>query len=293
MNKTQIFCFHRISDEVSPAYPPLPIKVFDKICSYISRKFLVIPLNEINNSFESKKQRAVITFDDAYYDFYENALSILQKYKMPATQHIITNCAETGETFWTQKLNKVIETYYFTKTKLEFPELQIDFIIKSQKETERTAIKIYLYLLNNENKESYINQLVANLNQPVVYTPMMNWEQINEVTKYNISFGSHTHTHINLKETDIKTMVFELIHSKKIIEENVKNNSCESLAFPNGQYNNAVVSEAIKCQYKYLLTTEAKYLNHELLPLVPRIELYNNKWWKNYLKLNINRFYSS
>jgi len=144
-SKLQLFCFHRISDEFSPAYPPIPVKVFDKIMSFINRHYLVIPIEEIGNSFISKKTRMIITFDDAFYDFYENALPILQKYKFPAIQHVITNCAESTESFWTQRLNKIIEAYFFEKQKLIIPELNVNKIIEQVEDVEHIALNLYLY----------------------------------------------------------------------------------------------------------------------------------------------------
>lgn len=109
--KYHIFCFHRVSDEYSPAYPPIPVKVFDRICRFIKRNYNIIDIEDSENAKTNKKPSAIITFDDAYMDFYENALPILFKYKIPAIQHIITHSAETGETFWTQKLNKIVKKY--------------------------------------------------------------------------------------------------------------------------------------------------------------------------------------
>ena len=40
--KYHIFCFHRVSDEYSPAYPPIPVKVFDRICRFLNRNFNIL-----------------------------------------------------------------------------------------------------------------------------------------------------------------------------------------------------------------------------------------------------------
>src|SRR6056297_2982137 len=158
-SKTQIFCFHRISNEISPAYPPIPVAVFDKICKFIDKRYLVIPLHEIQQSFRSRKPRAVITFDDAYYDFYSEALPVLVKYKLPAVQHVITTCAENGQSFWTQQLNKIIEAYAFQKIPLDFAPLNIHQIQLQTNSIEKTALKIYKWLLPRTDKEKYLAQL--------------------------------------------------------------------------------------------------------------------------------------
>lgn len=114
INKLHTFAFHRVSEEFSPAYPPMPPKTFERIVKFLNRNYLVIPQEELteNTKFKSKKKLCVVTFDDAYYDFAQYALPILEKHKTPAALHIISNVAQNASTFWTQRLNKIIESYF-------------------------------------------------------------------------------------------------------------------------------------------------------------------------------------
>ncbi|TVR79788.1 MAG: polysaccharide deacetylase family protein [Chitinophagaceae bacterium] len=286
-SKTQIYCFHRVSDEFSPAYPPMPVDVFKKVCNYIDRNYLVIPIEEVKKDFSSKKMRAVITFDDAYYDFYENALPILSELKMPAIQHVITHSADTGESFWTQQLNKIIETYYFQKKKLSIPDFNIEVLLNNPAEVKKTAINVYLKLLNLKDKDKYIKEMESGLDEKVSFTKMMNWKEINDCLNYGISIGSHTHTHPTLTELSSEQLHFELQHSKKMILENTNVENCHSIAYPNGRYNEEVNKIAESCGYKFLLTTEAKSVEKsEKENLLPRFDLYNNEWWKLRLRLS-------
>lgn len=287
-SKTQIVAFHRISDEFSPAYPPIPVKVFDKILSYMNRHYFVIPIEDMGKSFASKKTRLVITFDDAYYDFYENALPLLNKYKFPALQHIITHSAETGESFWTQKLNKMIEACFTKKQDLVIPDLQINRRLNSSKEVERTALEVYLMLLDRTDRNEILKKIEVQLGDDLVYTRMMGWKELNECTKFGISMGSHTHNHAtlsNMNETELK---FELEHSRNLILDNIHSSECLSLAFPNGKFNEAVIRTALDSGYKYLLSAEGASVNgDDFSSVLPRFCIYNKEWWKNYIKLFI------
>jgi len=288
--KTQIFGFHRISDEFSPAYPPIPVKVFEKILSYINRHYFVIPIEEIGKSFTTKKTRLVITFDDAYYDFYENALPLLSKYKFPALQHVITHSAETGESFWTQRLNKMIEACFIGKRELVIPELQINRRLNNAKEVEKTALEVYLLLLDRTDREDILKKMEEPIKDQVAYTRMMGWKELNECTKYGINIGSHTHNHATLSNMDEAALKFELEHSRKLILGNVHSSECLSLAFPNGKFNDAVIRVARDTGYKYLLSAESASANGDDLSCVmPRFCIYNKEWWKNYVKLFLIR----
>ena len=291
-SKTQIFCFHRVSDEFSPAYPPIPVRVFEQILSFLNRNYLVIPIEEIDKKFTSGKPRMILTFDDAYYDFYENALSLLNKYKFPAVQHVITNSADTGESFWTQKLNKLIEACFNNKQNLVIPELEINRRLNDIKEVEKTALQIYLMLLGRLDRDDILKKFEVQLKDKVTYTRMMNWNELNECTKYSISIGSHTHNHATLTRMNNTELRFDLEHSRNLILKNIKSSKCLSLAFPNGQYNQEVIENALHCGYKYLFGTEPLSINQKAVPeILPRFSVYNKQWWKNYLKLIFYRFY--
>ncbi len=285
-NKTQIFCFHRVSNEFSLAYPPIPIKVFEKIISFIYKNYFVIPIEEIGNNFNTKKPYLIITFDDAYYDFYENVLPIFIKYKLPALQHVISNCAETGESFWTQKLNNIIEAYYSKKQKLIIPELNVKKNNLNSHDVENIAFKLYLYLMNNDKREEYIHNLELKLNSNVIHTRMMNWNELNECTKYGISIGSHTHNHPILPSLEENKIKYELEFSRQLICKNIPSSKCLSLAFPNGKYNKIVIQLAYNLGYKYLFSTESNSIysiNRNFV--LPRFSIYNKEWWKNNIKL--------
>ncbi len=284
-DKTHIFCFHRISDEYSPAYPPIPVKVFDNICRHISRKYVVIPLDALHEKPLKTKTRAIITFDDAYYDFYENAMPILSKHKMPAVQHVITTCAETGESFWTQQLNKIVEGYHQTKTPIVLPELALNLNVRTARETERAALSIYKQLLPLPERMVYLKQLAQKLDNPLKQTKMMQWPEIIDSQKHGICFGSHTHSHANLTTLTEADLDYELKHSASLIKKQLAPQAVFPLAFPNGMYDLNVLQTAKNAGYDVMFSTESKAYSFELFPVLPRFSLYHQQWWKNYLRL--------
>jgi hypothetical protein len=78
---------------------------------------------------------------------------------------------------------------------------------------------------------------------------VLSWEEIRELKKAGIEFGSHTHSHHLLNLEDEKTIEEELKLSKKKLEENLKE-KIEFLAYPSGLYNSKVKELAEKVGYK-------------------------------------------
>ena len=83
-------------------------------------------------------------------------------------------------------------------------------------------------------------------------------DKIREMSKHNISWGSHTVTHPVLSEITIDEAGSEIERSKKILEELLKQN-IDFFAYPVGKkrhFNEAVKDAVKRCGYKAALTTE-------------------------------------
>lgn len=286
MNKIQIFSFHSISDKKSVTYPSIPVRVFKKICSFLSRNYFIIPLEEISYSHRTSKTIGIITFDDGFYDFYENALEILNASKFSATQNIIVNCVNTGETLWTQKLNDLLDCFYNQNKKIIIPQLNISSNIHNKSDFEKLCLKIYFEILQNNKNLDFIQILENSLNHEVSYTKMMNWNEIIECSEYNISFGSHTMSHQNLTLLNQDDLDYEVKESKYIIENELQGKSCDIIAYPNGIYNSNVVEACKNANYKFMLTTMHKSIKNPVNCFdLPRFNIYNETFYMNLLKI--------
>ena len=258
---------------------------------FLKKRYLIIPLEEIGQSFQSKKPRLVITFDDAFLDFYENALPLLVKHQVPALQNIITQCAETGEPLWTQKLNKMVEVYFREGREKELADyFHLESGTIERADIGNIALRIYKQLLEDVNREERINQMFDNLGARYKETRMMGWRHIRDSMKHGIAIGSHTHSHQNLTLLSDETLHFELQQSAALIEEKTGKPPL-GIAYPNGRFDQRVIQQSLDSGYKFLLTVEERILRqpefrNQKPVLIPRFNVYHTSYWKNYLKLN-------
>lgn len=289
MGKYYSLCFHRISDEHSPAYPPIPVKVFEDIIKYLKKRVGFIAPSDIFDPDFDKRKGVLITFDDGFYDFYENAMPVLEKYNVPAVQNIITSCADSGESFWTQKLNKIVEAFYNANREQELGAVTLFNQAYNPKDSaEKTALKLYLLLLTKSNRDSIINSLVKLLGYTPEYTRMMTWEEIKSVQNNNIAIGSHTHSHRNLTLLKPKTVKEELMSSFDALSSKL-GEAPFFVAYPNGQYNEKVLEKSWETGFKAGLTISASSFglgeSSSKIVVVPRFNVHSQTLWKNILKL--------
>jgi len=76
----------------------------------------------------------------------------------------------------------------------------------------------------------------------------LNWDQILEMKKNGIEFGSHTHRHPDLTRVSDERIERELEYSKKILEERL-GEKVPFISFPFGRYNEKIVQKAKEIGY--------------------------------------------
>lgn len=140
-------------------------------------------------------------------------------------------------------------------------------------------------MLNNPQRDAVIDELEAKLKTPAQHTRMLTWEELRQIPKDLISFGSHTQTHSNLVTLTADAVRSELKESYQSIKQEL-GISPISLAYPNGQYTEQINQIAKEEGYKILYTCNATTsIVGNSGQLYHRNILYNKEYWKNRIKM--------
>lgn len=126
----------------------------------------------------------------------------------------------------------------------------------------------------------------------------INVEELKELAKNPlITIGSHSFSHIPLKNCDDNELEFELNQSKKFLEEIILK-KVNAISYPFGSFDHRTIKFAKKAGYNYGFTTKFNFLNNLDNKLeIPRIDIWNNDNYfsfKNKIsgKWNWMRFFS-
>lgn len=291
-----VLCLHRVSNNIDILFPPLNIQVFDDLVKYLSKNFNVCNTEDFFNvEKKEKKIKVLISFDDGYKDFIQNALPIIKKYNVPVVHNIIVDAIEKNLVPWTQQINDLINLMYFKGNYGVFKLSDYDIkISKDLKETIKSGMNIYQKLLNvnSEERAKFIKELkkISGLNYS--QNQMMSWNDINICLNSNVEIGSHSYTHDTLSTINNKNKLEnEISYSKKIIEKKT-NRRVTIIAFPNGDFNENVINIAKKSGYKYLFSTQENYYDFRIEnKTIPRISIYHNNLHETIFKLyNFHNF---
>ena len=274
--KIKILMYHRIADnsiDILPYYSQLNVSVksFEEQIIYLKKNYNIIRVEDIENAPENS---VIITFDDGYLDNYTNAYPILKKYDVPATIFVAADAID-GKILWINK-------YYYCLNNISLEELidyfniitNADIKLKNKIKSAEEMQHFLMFKLNKKRREIIIEKIIKHFKLKLPIKNYMTWNNLKEMSKNNISIGSHTCSHQLLSTLTAEEIEEELINSKKKIEDNV--NKVNAIAYPWGNkksFNKEVIKTASK-YYKYGLTT-LPYLNFKNKLLLPRISVPN------------------
>lgn len=94
---------HQVSPQQNHFWPPLTPSVFEDLLIFLKEHFEVTRFDALAAT-RSSRPRAILSFDDGYYNFVEYALPLLEKHKLTANLNVIPDCLETGKPIWNVQL---------------------------------------------------------------------------------------------------------------------------------------------------------------------------------------------
>ena len=260
-NGVTILCFHRISSQYDYFWQPIYPETFRLMLESLVKEYQIIPISQIENkSFRSTKPPLVLSFDDGYKDFIEEAIPVLHYYEAPSNHNIVIDCADGKSYIWTQKLNHLFNLLRNSSRFSINIALDKNFVLDIKQPCKNWFAHyyktlFYLFKLDVIDRSECIAVLEQYLNITETDYPikMMNWDDIKFIATNNVEIGSHTASHVSLSavKNDV-TFEHELNYSKKIIEEMLKC-ECPVIALPNGLSNGEANQKISEAGYKTVL----------------------------------------
>lgn len=223
-NYANILLYHRVA---RGGADPWGLKVtpehFDTHIRYIKEHYHIMRFED--DWSDVREPFVVITFDDGYLDNYEVALPILEKYQVPATIFVSTECIGNDDLLWWDCLERmVMHSSSFPK----FVELEGEhFVLSGGIEDDKVALlqsvrdKLKM-LLPGERKK--ILKILKGEVQEIDYAGgedrVITREELKRLADSPwITIGGHTVTHSMLSVESEDMQRWEFMESKHYLEE--------------------------------------------------------------------------
>lgn len=288
--KPLILLYHRVLEDDDPEMfysikgMTVTTDVFEAQMEFLKRRFRILSLSKLRELIENGNplphRSVVITFDDGWRDNYQNAWPILKKLGIPAAIYLTVGLIETGDKVWFNKAIMIFKSGKPDADKImkvvrsicknppppsEYPHDIVGFV---------DMLKPYSIKLINDVVDHLIKESCPAENEDRKYRNMLSWDEIVEMKLAGIEFGSHGMSHGILPHLTRDEIRRELIDSKRIMEAKLEN-TIETFAFPNGDYNSEIIADAREAGYKCCLATESgiKQEHYDLYNM-PRIGIH-------------------
>jgi peptidoglycan/xylan/chitin deacetylase (PgdA/CDA1 family) len=294
MNAT-ILLFHRVNPVRDVLWDPMAPALFEKIMHFVNKKYEVISLNDLCLHHKvTQKPPLAITFDDGFKDYVDYALPILNKFNFHSTMFVVTNSVEENMPTWTY----VMDYLFYNTQKFEIPyfdygeECQSFARYKWQTKEEQIIycrkFKQVLKKVENAKRIAIMNAFMNGFDDVNIPRDLMlSWDELRSLNNEWVDIGSHSVSHPPLatiiNEQELQS---EIKVSGDIIEKNL-GYFPSAISYPVGSYNKQVKELSKKAGYKIGLAVDQKLYNSDKQDLfaVPRIELYNDSFLRNKIKI--------
>lgn len=222
--------FHRVLDDQSyqktNSLPGIVIRdrTFQELLQYLGGRYEPVALSDVVPGTTSGKMRVAITFDDGWRDNYTTALPVVKASRMPITIFVCPAVLGQEMPFWPERAMALLRA---TKPGAD-PE-QLAKEIEALKQVAPEKRERYFADLDEQASERHALVETHSIDRT------LSWDEVTEMDKAGVRFGSHTDTHQILTAGSAHLAREEVRLSKEVLELNLAK-PCEIFAYPNGNW---------------------------------------------------------
>lgn len=263
----------RLQATWQPFRPQLSVIDLDKGLATLAKHYHFVSMCQAVAMISGKEPiqpySLVLTFDDGYRNNVTHALPILKRYCAPAAFFLAVGNIERREPFWYDRLDYAIQ--HLRKEHLVPFAGQSLFFQPNQEKISRTTFATLRNLIKTV-KRPYnetmveVNRIAADMENNAGCSladiferdhsrAIMSWEDVKWAADQGVTIGSHSVDHSLLDRLDENSVREQLVVSKKTIEQHV-GRKCPYFCYPNGNWNNKIVSLLRNTGYVAAITTD-------------------------------------
>lgn len=245
----RILAYHRIAEfKETPAGACPNISAtpgsFQRQMRHLALRYRVVSMPEVLDAVERNKplpDRAVlITFDDAYTDFADNAWPILQQFRLPATVFVPTAFPDHPElVFWWERLYHA----FAQTTRRELSDSPLGPLPLAKPDQRRRgllALVEYVQTRPFDAAMKLVDHVCAQLvEHPHNTSSVLSWYRLRQLAADGVTLGSHTRTHPIMTQISPQQVREEVRQSQADLKREI-GFAPPIFCYPNGDHNDTV-----------------------------------------------------
>ena len=262
-----IVAFHRVvadfEREVRRAIPGLLIgeATFEAQLDALHRAgFEVAPLDfalqVLSGERTSRRDLAVLTFDDGYRDVHAHALPILRRRGLPATVYLASGCIGSGQPFPHDRLYALLlDNLFCGERSGRRAEPTPEAALQCAALVERLIAGHSARALETLMDAMATRPTGALAPQPSPSSLPLDWAEVRTLAGAGVALGAHTVRHAVLVHEEAAAIEREIVESRQKIERETGQRVLD-FAYPNGLFDPRVLAALGRAGFRSAVTTE-------------------------------------
>ena len=234
-------------------------RTFRRLARHIAESYEPVSLCDCRPGRRGGRLRVAFTFDDGWSDNGTTALPVAREYGIPMSIFICPGLVGSETPFWPEQVTALYRAKSSAATSAEIGEII---------ETLKTH--------SPEDRNDVLNKILEGTEVSPDFSRVdstLSWEEIVDMDRQGVVFGSHTFTHQILTTVPEQTVLREIRESREAIEQTL-GKPCDVFAYPNGNWSRETRRILAEEGFRLALTTERGVWTNDSDPLaIPRLSV--------------------
>jgi len=236
---------------------------FEEHLKLISRLYHPVSLKDVaTGNLAVDKLNVLLTFDDGLKNNFSHAFPLLKKYNIPAV-FFVTGMASEPQPFLFNDIADIAPALASTEIQADGETFSPKKIFLNKRFVNAKGVQLSHHYQNASARErASVTHTLLNitptteLHNHKLYYELMNEAELKEISDHpDYEIGAHGFYHTDLSALSEQELNDELKQLRDYLKR-ILGKECESIAFPYGNYNEAVIAACERQGFRYLFRTE-------------------------------------
>jgi len=282
--KAVVLMYHELAsdDDDVEAWTVVKHSDFIRQMDYLRDKFDVVNLSEavarMAQPCSADRPMAVVTFDDGARGNHDVLLPMVEQLNLPVTIFVATRQVQDQRPYWFDRLVNALQVEVPVTVSLPAVLPDTYVINKTRGASNWAKIEQLLVALKNLEpvaREQAVDVIIDSLGQNIPRLRGIAPLAINDIKELAssrfVTIGAHSHCHNILTQLDHTAVLESVLRSKELLESWTGRNVVY-FAYPNGDYNDSVISAVAAAGFEAAVTTVPRpWVSGENAFALPRI----------------------
>jgi peptidoglycan/xylan/chitin deacetylase (PgdA/CDA1 family) len=229
-NLLRVLTYHRVDEpDARPGLDPGLISAtprrFEQQMSYVAANYRVLSMRELLDARQTgttlPPRAVLLTFDDAYRDFADQAWPILKRYGLPATLFVPTAFPGQPErTFWWDHLCQAVQGTAHREG-IGTPLGQLPLATPDDRRRALHRLKKQVKSLPHGTAMALVEQICSELGSASPEHHVLDWDALRHLAREGVTLGAHTRTHPLMNRISPEEARAEAVGSLRDLERRV------------------------------------------------------------------------